>query len=116
MGKVVSGYPYDPTSRDPAYIKFIEDFKEKYGDAPETYAAHAFDGMNMLIAAIDQAGLNRALIRDALAEMKTFPGVTGQKEFDMIYNNVSPPTLAIVENGAFHFYTREALQTAAVTP
>ncbi len=32
----------------------------------ETYAVHACDGMNMRIWAIQEAGLNRAKIRDGL--------------------------------------------------
>ena len=41
--------------------------RKKFNEEPETYAAHAYDGMNMLIWAIQVAGLNRAKIRDVLA-------------------------------------------------
>ncbi|MEJ2238711.1 MAG: ABC transporter substrate-binding protein, partial [Gemmatimonadales bacterium] len=60
-GNVAAGFPYNPTSTDQKYVQFVEDFRNKYAEAPETYAAHAYDGMSMLIDAISKAGLNRAL-------------------------------------------------------
>jgi ABC-type branched-subunit amino acid transport system substrate-binding protein len=104
-GKVVAGYPYDPTSDDPHYLEFVQDYTDKYGEVPETYAAHAYDGMSMLIAAIEQAGLNRALIRDRLAAMKDYAGVTGQQEMDAVFSDRSPAALAVMTDGRFEFYT-----------
>lgn len=108
-GKVAAGYPYDPTSEDPHYVEFVRDFSEAYGAAPETYAAHAYDGMTMLIQAIEQAGLNRALIRDSLAAMKNFAGVTGVQEFDAVFSDRSPAALAVLESGRWEFYTEEEI-------
>ena len=89
------------------YLKFLKDFKERFGENAETYAAHAFDGLNMVISAIEKAGLNRALIRDELAAMKDYDGITGKKEFDAIYSNRTPAMLAILKNGKFEFYSQE---------
>ncbi len=110
-GKVAAGYPYDPESDDPKYVQFCKDFEARFGEPPETYAAHAYDGMNMIIEAIEKAGLNRALIRDELAKMTTesYHGVTGVKDFDAIYTNRSPALLAILEDGEFEFYSREEI-------
>ena len=106
-GKVAAGYPYDPTRKDPAYLQFIEDFRNQFKENPETYAAHAFDGMNMIIAAIEKGGLNRALIRDELARMSNYKGVTGIKELDAVFSNRTPAILAILKNGKFEFYSKE---------
>ncbi len=105
--RVVAAYPYDPTRDDPLSRRFKRDYEARFGEAPESFAAHAFDGMNMLITAVNRAGLNRALIRDELAAMKTFGGVTGKKEFDAIFNNVTPAVLATLESGSFRFRTRD---------
>jgi ABC-type branched-subunit amino acid transport system substrate-binding protein len=104
-GRVAAGYPYDPTSEDPRYRAFVKEFADHYGAAPETYAAHAYDGMMMLIEAIEQAGLNRALIRDSLAAMKTYHGVTGIQEYDAVFSDRSPAVLAVLESGRWEFYT-----------
>jgi ABC-type branched-subunit amino acid transport system substrate-binding protein len=106
-GKVVAGYPYDPTSEEPQHIQFVHDFTEAFGEPPETYAAHAYDGMRMLIEAIQRAGLNRALIRDSLAAMKTYHGVTGMQEYDAVFSDRSPAALAVLESGRWEFYTEE---------
>jgi ABC-type branched-subunit amino acid transport system substrate-binding protein len=108
-GKVAAGYPYDPTSEDPRYARFVRDFREAYGAAPETYAAHAYDGMMMLLQAIERAGLNRALIRDELAATKRYAGVTGLQEYDAVFSDRSPASLAVLESGRWEFYTEDEM-------
>ncbi|NIM13184.1 MAG: ABC transporter substrate-binding protein [Candidatus Aminicenantes bacterium] len=107
IDKVAAGYPYDPDSGGPRYLEFNRLFIKRFGEAPETYAAHAYDGMCMLIKAIEKAGLNRARIRDELAKIKRFDGVTGKKEFDAVFNNISPAALAVLEKGRWVFYSHE---------
>lgn len=115
-GRVAAGYPYDPTSEDPRYREFVRDFTEAYGTAPETYAAHAYDGITMLIRAIERAGLNRALIRDELAATKTYAGVTGVQEYDGVFSDRSPAALAVLESGRWAFYTEDELPSSAGPP
>jgi len=105
VGKVAAGYPWDPTRTDPKYRAFVDAFNERFGEPPETYAAHAYDGMTMIIEAIERAGLNRAKIRDELAANKRWHGVTGQKVFDNVYSNRSPAVLALVKDGRWTFRT-----------
>ncbi len=100
---VVAGYPYDPESGDPKQVAFVEQFTARFGEPPETYAAHAYDGMTQLIEAIERAGLNRALIRDELMAVTSWHGVTGEKVYDAICSNRSPALLAVVEDGAWTF-------------
>ncbi|MCP4219630.1 MAG: amino acid ABC transporter substrate-binding protein [bacterium] len=107
IGKVIAGYPYNPTNGSSSYKDFKRRFTQKHGEPPETYAAHAYDGMAMVIKAIERAGLNRAKIRDELAKMKQYHGVTGKKEFDPSYNNISPAALAVYEKDRWVFYSRQ---------
>jgi branched-chain amino acid transport system substrate-binding protein len=106
-GKVAAGYPWDPTRKDPHYLAFVRDFTDAYGTAPETYAAYAYDGMMMLMQAIGQAGLNRALIRDSLAATKRYDGVTGTQEYDFALTNRGPATLALLESGRWVFHPEQ---------
>jgi len=60
----------------------------------------------MIIEAIKKVGLNRALIRDVLTDLKTFQGyrgVTGVVIFDGAFNNLRPIFMARVSNGKFEF-------------
>jgi ABC-type branched-subunit amino acid transport system substrate-binding protein len=106
-GNVAAAYPYDPASPAPMAVEFRQAFANRFGEAPESFAAHAYDGMAMLIAAIERGGLNRAKIRDALADMRTYEGVTGIKQFDAIFNNISPAYLAVLEQGRFNILSQD---------
>ena len=79
---VISVFPWNPDRKDLKLEAFRERFRKRYGEEPETYAAHGYDGMNMLIWATQNAGLNRAKIRDVLAyRSDPWPGVTGDIPF-----------------------------------
>jgi ABC-type branched-subunit amino acid transport system substrate-binding protein len=103
---VVAGSPWDPGREDGRLRRFNAEFTDRFGEPPETYAAHAYDGVVMLVEAIDRAGLNRARIRDELAAATIFCGVSGTKTFDAVYSNRGPVYLAIPEDGEFVFYDR----------
>jgi len=107
IGKAAAGYPYNPESDNPRFLEFKRLFSKRFGEPPETYASHAYDGMCMLIEAIEKGGLNRAKIRDELAKMKHYNGVTGKKEFDATFNNITPASLAVLEKGRWVFYSAE---------
>jgi branched-chain amino acid transport system substrate-binding protein len=104
-GMVAAAYPYDPESNDPKHLEFVKQFTARFGEPPEAYASHAYDGMAQLIDAIERGGLNRALIRDEMWAVKTWHGVTGVKVYDAICSNRSPALLAVVEDGAWAFRT-----------
>ncbi len=104
-------YPWNPERNDPKLAAFEKDFKERFGVEPDTYAAHAYDGMNMLIWATQVAGLNRAKIRDVLAYRdKPWPGVVGDIRFSAALTNNNPTTLARYIDGEWKFFTRENLE------
>jgi ABC-type branched-subunit amino acid transport system substrate-binding protein len=105
----VAGYPYDPTSEDPVHTAFVAAFSDRFGEAPDAYAAHAYDGMLQLIEAIERAGLNRARIRDEMMAVTTWHGATGTKTYDAICSNRSPALLARIENGGWVFQTLDQL-------
>ena len=96
----------DPTRQDPRWQAFREAYLQKFHEEPIDYAAYAYDGMNILIAAIEKAGLNRGRIMDALREyqMKTYQGVTGTDYFDHTLNNIAPVNLARVKDGKFEYW------------
>lgn len=101
---VVTTYPYNPELDDPALIAFNKNYFERFGEVPDTFSAHAYDGMNIMISAIRKAGLNRALIRDLLTDMKTFQGyhgVTGDIVFDASWNDIGSIWMVEIQNGNF---------------
>jgi hypothetical protein len=64
----------------------------------------------MLIWAIQQAGLNRAKIRDVLAyRAEPWPGVTGDIPFSAAMDDDGEVFLAVRQNGEWRFQSRENL-------
>ncbi len=96
---VVAAVPYNPDADDEKLRRFKQAYRERCGGEPTVYAAHAYDGAQMVIAAIRNAGLNRYRIRDALAAMVNFQGVTGDIIMDKVYSDRGPVTLATVRDG-----------------
>jgi ABC-type branched-subunit amino acid transport system substrate-binding protein len=96
-------FPYDPTRNDPRWLDFNQRFEARFHEPPEQFAALAYDAMNALLDAICQAGLNRARIHDALADMQTYDGVTGHMVFDPNQKNVAPMYLGTVHNGTITY-------------
>jgi len=96
---VVAAVPSEPDPERPAYGRFVEAYREAYGEEPTLYAAHGYDGARMVIEAIRKAGLNRYRIRDALAAVDDFPGVTGDIVMDLVQTNRGRVSLATVRNG-----------------
>ena len=107
---VICGYPWDPERDDERLDIFRENFRKRFGVEPDTYAAHAYDGMNMLIWAVQKAGLNRAKIRDVLAYIPPWPGVTGEVVMSAALDDVGEVFLARFEDGAWNYYSREDLK------
>ena len=65
----------------------------------------------MLLEAIEQAGLNRAKIRDALEQRRRdiFVGATGAIPLNDIYTDAGPISIATVRGGQWTYQTeREA--------
>ena len=107
---VICGYPWNPEHKDAKYDAFRAAFRKRFNTEAETYAAHAYDGMNMLIWAIQVAGLNRAKIRDVLAyRTQPWPGVTHDIPFSAVLDDLGEVYLAKCEKGAWKFYSRQEL-------
>ncbi len=96
-------YPYDPTRGDKRWQDFNVHFESQYHEAPDHFAALAYDAMRILLNAICQAGLNRGRIRDALTATDHYRGVTGEMVFDPNCKNMSPMFLASVRNGTIQY-------------
>jgi ABC-type branched-subunit amino acid transport system substrate-binding protein len=101
---VISTYPYNPKLNDPYLHQFNNNYLTRFGMEPDAFAAHAYDGMNLIIEAINRVGLNRVRIRDILTDLKTFQGyqgVTGKLILDATWNDIGDIWMAEIKNGEF---------------
>jgi ABC-type branched-subunit amino acid transport system substrate-binding protein len=111
-------FPYDPTRNDPRWLDFNRRFEARFHEKPEQFASLAYDAMNALLDAICAAGLNRARIHDALADLEEYDGVTGHMIFDPNQKNVAPMVLGAVHSGAiaYRIATMEKKPAPAPSP
>ncbi|UCF13935.1 MAG: ABC transporter substrate-binding protein [Phycisphaerales bacterium] len=108
---VVATYPWNPTRKSRRLEEFRQAFRQRFGEEAETFASHAYDGMNMVIWAVQVAGLNRAKIRDMLAHRtRAWEGVTGDIVLSAALDDVGDVYLAKLEDGKWNFYSREDLK------
>jgi len=106
-------FPYDPTRNDARWLSFNQRFDARFKEKPEQFASLAYDAMNALLDSICKAGLNRARIHDALANIEHYDGVTGPMVFDPNQKNVSPMYLGTVHNGAITYRVATMEKTPA---
>jgi len=83
----------------PKFRIFIQDYKELFGVSPGIVAAYSYDGMNVLIRAVMNAGTpDREKIQKAL-ETINYEGVTGTISFDDMGNRNGKYLMTTVRNG-----------------
>ena len=107
-GKAVNGSyltnHYSMENKTPRIEKFVSDYRERYGEAPDALAAVAYDAAYMMFDAIERAGaLDREKLRDALAQTKNFEGVTGSISIDENRNAQKPIVILKIQDGKQNF-------------
>jgi ABC-type branched-subunit amino acid transport system substrate-binding protein len=108
---VICTYPWNPKRKSRKLEEFRKAFRDRFGEEAETFASHAYDGMNMLIWAVQVAGLNRAKIRDVLAyRARPWKGVTGDILLSAALDDVGDVYLVKRENNKWDYYSREDLK------
>jgi branched-chain amino acid transport system substrate-binding protein len=96
---------YSPDIATPEAQKFISNYKAKYGDLPDDVASLTYDAFGLLFQAIQSAGkLDRESIRNALANITEYKGVTGTMQFKGTGDPIKSVVMIKIENGKFNFY------------
>ncbi|MFH1293693.1 MAG: ABC transporter substrate-binding protein [Pseudomonadota bacterium] len=91
---------------------FIERYKTKYGYVPDDVAALTWDAMGIVQGAIQSCGKisgnvekDRRCVRDAMARIRQFNGITGQMTFTEEGDPIKCAVIVrISEKGEFKFY------------
>jgi len=94
---------YSPDNPSPEIKQFVDLYKQRYGNAlPDAHAALAYDAARLLFAAIARTGSTDGdKLRDALAQTKSFEGVTGVISMDANRNAVKPAVVLKLEDLKF---------------
>lgn len=96
---------YAPDIATPVARQFIEAYAARYGSAPDDVAALTYDSFGLLFQAIQDAGrLDREAIREALASISDFEGVTGKMTFTGTGDPVKSAVFIQIKDGKFTYY------------
>lgn len=95
---------YSNESKDPLAVDFLKRFQEKYGVSADGLSAAGYDAAKILLTAMANAPeMKPDMIRDELAKIKDFAGVTGKISMDANRNAVKSAVIVQV-NGATNKY------------
>lgn len=100
---------YAPDIATPRAQQFIQAYAARYGSAPDDVAALTYDSFYLLFEAIQKAGrLDREAVREALASIADFEGVTGKMTFDGSGDPIKSAVIIQIKDGKFTYYSSVA--------
>jgi branched-chain amino acid transport system substrate-binding protein len=96
---------YAPDIATEVAQEFITAYEERFGEKPDDVAALTYDAFQLLYEAMRQAGsIEKEAIRDQLAAIDRFEGVTGIMSFDEQGDPTKCAVIIQIQNGAFTYY------------
>ena len=99
---------YASTAADPLVQRFRARYREAFGEDPDDVGALTADAFNLLFeAARIQGMVDSEAIRDGLASIENYRGITGSFEYDGITGDpIKSMVLMEVSNGGFVFHSQ----------
>lgn len=96
-------FPEDPRAD---VQRFVQAFKQRYGDVPDQYAARAYDAVKIVAWGAEHGGPTREGIRTAFNSGQSIPSLLfGSFKFDAERRVASyDEALISVKNGKFVYY------------
>ncbi len=74
-------------------------YAKRWGEPPDEAAAHGYDAVRLVAAAVRESGLNRARIRDAVRSLAPGSGASGPVAWSPLGRNERPPALGAWQGG-----------------
>lgn len=100
---------YAPDIATPKAQAFITAYESAYSKTPDDVAALTYDSFGLLFQAIQAAGsIERQAVRDALASITSFDGVTGNMQFQGTGDPVKSAVILQIKEGKFVYFTNAA--------
>lgn len=99
---------FDTQSEVPLIKDFVDAFRAKYGLTPDLYAAHGYDSVMVLAAAIGESGSEFASeLWSGLRALRDYQGVTGTLQFDERGDVQKFPRVYVINEGRLVDYQKE---------
>lgn len=88
-------------AQDPVVQQFVAQFKARYREEPDAFAAQAYDATRLILQALKTGASGGDQLRDALASITGFHGVSGVTGFDSQGEVLRRLSWIQVRNGRF---------------
>lgn len=96
---------YAPDIATPKAQAFIKAYEAAYGKTPDDVAALTYDSFGLLFQAIKAAGkIDRQAVRDALAAITAYEGVTGNMQFKGTGDPIKSAVILQIKGGKFTYF------------
>lgn len=97
---------FDRDDPRPVVQNYLKEYRERVKIEPDMVGASAYDAFMIIIQAMEAAGTTESgAVRDAIASMKGYDGLTGVMDgFDEIGEVVKPVQVQIVKDGVFRHF------------
>ncbi|HHW44729.1 MAG TPA: ABC transporter substrate-binding protein [Desulfotomaculum sp.] len=92
---------FSPVSGDPVIEKFVNGYKAKYGEVPDTYySASLYDAVYLYKTAVEKAGsTDKDKVNQAMSQIKDYQGVLGKITFDEKGQTITRVWISQIKNG-----------------
>jgi branched-chain amino acid transport system substrate-binding protein len=99
-GVLLTQVVFDPAGEDPVVRRFVDAYREKYGETPNSFAAHGYDAMMVIGQVIKSGEIHSG--RDFYQELRNvrdFVGAAGPVQFDEKGDVGKFPRVYAIEGG-----------------
>ncbi|MGE5698645.1 MAG: ABC transporter substrate-binding protein [Deltaproteobacteria bacterium] len=95
---------YSADDTRPEVVAWVKKYRDKFGQTPDALGTLAYDGTNLMLEAIRKADSDDPRkIREALASIKGFKGVTGESAMDPNGNAIKSAVILQIAGGRQKF-------------
>ncbi len=102
--------PFVATSKDEKVVSFVEKYQAAYNEIPIQFAADGYDGIYILLAAAEKAGITSDMSAEEACDLLiaamteiSVDGLTGAMTWDTTGAVTKTPMAATIENGEYVF-------------
>lgn len=81
--------------------QFVSEYTEMFGSEPNLFAASVYDGVGLIVEALRNGATDRQSLRDNLAAIKDYQGVTGNASFNENRDVIKDEVVLKIEDGKF---------------
>ena len=98
---------FETESANLAVAEFVAAYREKYGEDPDIYAAHAYDALKLLVEAMTKGDSSHPDdLKSSLLGIRNYEGAAGKTDFDQNGDVVRYPRIFIIQDERITPYER----------